>query len=54
VEQVTWEDDLVHGFAGLHDIRPKVQAVKSQQAEVLGKLSEKYKGPYVWELPKWQ
>ena len=25
VEQVTKEDDSVHGFVGLHDIRPKVR-----------------------------
>jgi sulfotransferase len=54
VKQVTWEDDAVHGFKGLHDIRPKVEAVPPQYPQLLGKLADKYKGPYVWELPQWK
>jgi len=54
VEQVTWEDDTVHGFKGLHDIRSKVEAVGPQYPQLLGKLADKYKGPYVWELSQWK
>jgi sulfotransferase len=54
VEQVTWEDDAVHGFKGLHDIRPKVEPMKPQYPEVLGKLADKYKGVYVWDQPQWK
>jgi sulfotransferase len=54
VEQVTWEDDDVHGMKGLHDIRSKVEPIEPQYPAVLGKLGDKYKGPYVWELPQWK
>jgi len=54
VKQVTWEDDAVHGFKGLHDIKPKVEPMGPQYPQVLGKLGDKYKGPYVWELPQWK
>jgi sulfotransferase len=54
VEQVTWEDDAVHGFKGLHDIRSKVEPIGPQYPQVLGKLADKYKGPYVWDLPQWK
>jgi sulfotransferase len=54
VEQVTWEDDLVHGMKGLHEIRTKVEPIEPQYPMVLGKLAEKYKGPYVWDLPQWK
>ena len=49
VEQVTFEDDLVHGIAGLHDIRPAVRPVAHRAKEVLGDLVEKFKGPYIWD-----
>ena len=42
VEQVTWEDDSIHGFKHLHDIRSKVQPVSSQWRKVLGDYAEKY------------
>ncbi|MEX0777849.1 MAG: sulfotransferase [Phycisphaeraceae bacterium] len=54
VEQVTWEDDAVHGFKGLHDIRSKVEPLKPQYPAILGKLAEKYKGVYVWDQPQWK
>jgi sulfotransferase len=54
VQQVTWEDDMVHGFKGLHDIRQKVEPMKPQWPELLGKLGEKYKGTYVWDQPQWK
>lgn len=49
VEQVTVEDDLVHGIEGLHDIRPAVRPVPLRAKEVLGSLRDKYKGPYIWD-----
>ena len=49
VEQVIFEDDLVHGIQGLHDIRPAVRPIPRRAKEVLGDLVEKFKGPYVWE-----
>lgn len=36
VEQVTSEDDSVHGFVNLHTIRPRVQPVKNDAQEILG------------------
>jgi sulfotransferase len=49
VAQVTFEDDLVHGIKGLHDIRPAVRPIPPRAREVLGDLVEKFKGPYVWD-----
>lgn len=40
VKQVTWEDDSVHGFKGLHDIRSKVEPVPPQWPTVLGQWAE--------------
>lgn len=36
VSQVIHEDDRVHGFAGLHDIKPKIETQKMQWPEILG------------------
>ncbi len=36
VDQVTSEDDSVHGFEGLHTIRPRVEPVRSDWRDVLG------------------
>ena len=36
VEQVTKEDDEIHGFVNLHKIRNKVEPVKSRAREVMG------------------
>lgn len=36
IEQVTWEDDEVHGIKGLHDIRSKVAPIPSQWNDILG------------------
>jgi sulfotransferase len=45
VRQVTQEDDSMHGYIGLHDIRPKVEYFKSDAREILGdELYFKYKG----------
>ena len=49
VEQVTTEDDMVHGVKGLHDIRPAVRPVPKRARELLGPLAQKYRGPYVWD-----
>jgi sulfotransferase len=40
VKQVTWEDDSVHGFKGLHDIRSKVEPMPAQWPTVLGQWAE--------------
>lgn len=53
VKQITWENDAVHGIKGLHDIRPKVEPIRSDAAQVLGKATvDAYKGPYVWDEVK--
>lgn len=54
VEQVLSENDVFHGIAGLHDIRPAVRPVPPRAKEMLGNLADKYKGPYIWEshLPR--
>ena len=40
----------VHGMKGLHDIRPKVEPVKSQYLQIIGKqAAEQLKGPYPWD-----
>jgi sulfotransferase len=49
VEQVTYEDDLMHGIVGLHDIRPAVRPIPPRAKEVLGNLVDKFKGPYIWD-----
>jgi len=49
VEQVTWEDDSVHGFKGLHNIRPKVAPVGPQWPTVLGAFAEQYGKLNFWK-----
>jgi sulfotransferase len=49
VEQVTREDDVVHGIKGLHDIRPAVRPVPRRAKEVLGALADTFKGPFIWD-----
>ena len=47
VEQVIFEDDLVHRMAGLHDIRPAVRPIPPRAREVLGAdLAKKYEGQF--------
>ncbi len=48
VEQVTFEDDYVHGFPGMHTIRPKVEPAPPQWPEVLGKAAAPYTGMELW------
>lgn len=42
VEQVTFENDLVHGFKNLHGIRHKVEPMPPQWQKVLGPFAEKF------------
>lgn len=49
IEQVTWEDDSVHGFKGLHDIRSKVAPIDPQWPAVLGQFAEKYGQLNFWK-----
>jgi sulfotransferase len=49
VEQVTWEDDDVHGFKGLHTIRHKVEPMETQWPKVLGAFAEKYGNLNFWK-----
>ncbi|MFM2357269.1 MAG: hypothetical protein RJA61_6 [Candidatus Parcubacteria bacterium] len=49
VEQVTWEDDAVHGFKGLHNIRSKVTPMVTQWPTVLGPFAEQYGKLNFWK-----
>ena len=42
VEQITVEDDDVHGFVNLHKIRNKVEPVRSSAVEILGEDAVRY------------
>ncbi len=43
VEQVTYEDDSLHGYVGLHTIKPAVTFTPSRAVEIIGKeLVKKY------------
>jgi sulfotransferase len=50
VEQVTWEDDTVHGFpaGSLHNIRSKIIPQPTQWPTILGSAAEKYRGMELW------
>ena len=51
VEQVTTEDDSVHGFKNLHNIRPAIRPVKPSFPEILGNVAEKYaENARFWEI----
>lgn len=47
VEQVTWEDDRVHGMK-LHDIRLVVEPQLAQWPLILGDIAQKYAGLELW------
>ncbi len=49
VEQVTWEDDSVHGFKNLHSIRPLVAPIEPQWPTVLGTFAENYGRLNFWK-----
>jgi sulfotransferase len=48
VEQVTHEDDRVHGFPGMHAIRAKVEPVPPQWPQLLGEAAEPYARLEIW------
>ena len=49
VDQSTDENDTMHGIEGLHDIRPKVEPVKSDARKILGKdLYNQYSNQEFW------
>jgi len=48
VEQVTWEDDRVHGFPGMHAIRSKVEPVPPQWPYYLGAAAAPYANLELW------
>lgn len=48
VEQVTWEDDSVHGFKSLHSIRNKVAPIEPQWPYVLGKFADNFSSLNFW------
>lgn len=49
VEQVTWEDDTVHGFKDLHKIRSKVEPMIPQWPKILGNFAERYQALNFWK-----
>ena len=49
VEQVTWENDQVHGFKGLHTIKQTVEPMQAQWPNVLGRFAEKYGKLNFWK-----
>lgn len=49
VEQVTWEDDTVHGAKNLHTIRQKVEPVPPQWPSVLGPFAERLGAMNFWK-----
>lgn len=49
VVQSTFEDDRIHGFAGLHRIRSKVEYTNPDYEQILGKeLSNRFKDEGLW------
>lgn len=48
IEQVTFEDDSIHGFKNLHQIRKQVRPVESSWEKVLGKFAEPYGNLNFW------
>lgn len=49
VEQVTWENDEVHGLKGLHDIRSKVAPIPPRWPEILGDFAVQYEKLNFWK-----
>ena len=49
VEQVTTEDDSIHGFQNLHTIRPKIESMPPQWPTILGPATERYANMNFWE-----
>lgn len=49
VEQVTWEDDSIHGFKNLHTIRNKVEPLAPRWPKILGAFAEQYGKLNFWK-----
>lgn len=49
VAQVTTEDDSVHGYAGMHDVRPSVAPVALRATQILGPVAAKFAGAEFWK-----
>lgn len=49
VEQVTTEDDSVHGFQNLHAIRPKIEPVPPRWPTVLKSAADRYAKMNFWD-----
>ncbi len=49
VDQVTHEDDSVHGFVNLHTIRSKVEPMSPQWPTVLGQFADRYAQLNFWK-----
>lgn len=49
VEQVTWENDAVHGMKDLHKIRSKVEPMDPQWPKVLGQFADRYGELNFWK-----
>jgi len=48
VQQVTWENDEVHGIKDLHTIRQKVEPMPPQWPHILGDAAEPYANTELW------
>ena len=48
VEQVTFENDDVHGIPDLHTIQPKITPIPPRWPSVLGNAANKYAGLELW------
>jgi sulfotransferase len=49
VPQVTQEDDQAFGIPGLHEIRPKVEPLKNDYLDILGKDAVRFvQSNYAW------
>lgn len=48
VEQVTWEDDAVHGYKDLHTIRKEVKPIEPRWPKVLGEFAKDFGKMNFW------
>lgn len=48
VEQITWEDDRVHGYTDLHTIRNAVRPIEPRWQSVLGNFAKEYGKMNFW------
>jgi len=49
VKQITWEDDGIHGYKGLHDIRSRIEPAVSQAQGILGPIAQTYRNLDFWD-----